>query len=99
MKVYTMPSRLWKMPNQSQVHQTHVEIDGSEYQVAVVYSDQPAEPDVGIAAGIEIEGVYCEDQGDIQKELTEDQLDELALEIGQSRQSAWEYAQERTLDD
>ena len=87
------------MPNQCQVHETHVEIDGSEYQVAVVYSDQPAEPDVGVDEGIEIEGVYCEDQGDLQGDLTEDQLDALALEIGQSRQSEWEYAQERTLDD
>ena len=90
---------IWKMPKGSQVYQTAVEINDSEFEVAVVYSYQPAEPDVGVQEGIEIEGVYCEDQGDLQGDLTEDQLDALAIEIGESNYSAWEAFQEDRYDD
>ena len=89
----------WRLPRQSCTYKTAVEIDGVEHEVMVLYREYPAEPDVGVDAGCEIEGVYFEDQGDIQAELTEDQLNDLAMQIGESNDSAWEAAQEDRYDD
>ncbi len=83
-----------KLPKGSQEYATQVEINDVEQDVMVIYSECAPEPDVGFAGGVEIEGVYFEDQGCVMSEMSEDQLDALALEIGDYNQSSWEAAAE-----
>lgn len=83
-----------KLARGSQEYHTQVELNEVEQDVMVIYSESAPEPDVGFDGGIEIEGVYFEDQGDVSGEMSEDQLDALALEIGEYNHSAWEAAAE-----
>ena len=77
----------------SQEYDTKLEINGYEDDYLVIYSESAPEPDVGLAqGGIEIEGVYFEDQGCVMGQMSEDELDALAMEIGDSLQSGWEGA-------
>ena len=84
----------------SQEHDTSLTLEnpktGEEYDadVRVVYSIQPPEPDVGIDGGIEIEGVYFEDEGCLMGDMTDYQLECLAEEINDYNVSSWEAAQE-----
>lgn len=78
----------------SQEYETKVELNGVEQDVLVIYSTQPPEPDVNIAGGLEIEGVYFEDEGCVMGDIDEDVLDALAIEIGDYNVSAWESAAE-----
>lgn len=75
--------------------ETSLTINDVDMDVTVMYSNQPAEPDVGIMSdSVEIEGVYFEDEGCLMGEMSDDQLDALAIEIGDHNRDAWEGAAE-----
>lgn len=71
-----------------------ITVNDVDMDVSVHYSVQSPEPDVGVQGGIEIEGVYFEDQGDIQDELSADQIESLAEEINDYLVSMCEAAEE-----
>ena len=82
-----------KLPKGSQEYETYITDGDIERDVTVIYSHQPAEPDVGVDAGTEIEGVWIGEL-DITYTLTELQLEELANRIEEMNVSAWEAYQE-----
>ena len=81
-----------KLPKGSQESEAWVELDDVETKVTVIYSHQGAEPDVGVEAGTEIEGVWIGDL-DVTGQLTEVQLEDIANDINDmaiSRAEAYE---------
>ena len=56
-------------------------VKGTEYDALVEYRICPAEPDVNFYGGLEIEGVWCEDLGDLLDEMTEAECDSLVDSI------------------
>jgi hypothetical protein len=83
-----------KLARGSQEYHTSLEINEVENEYMVIYSEVGAEPDVGEQGGIEIEGVYFEDQGCVMDQISDFDLDQLALEIGESLQSRHDAAVE-----
>ena len=70
-----------KLPKGPQEYHTQIELDEVEQDVMVIYSESKPEPDTGWAGGIEIEGVYFEDEGCQMSEMAEDELDEIISEV------------------
>lgn len=85
-----------KLPKGSQEYETYLEVEGVELDVTVVYSAQPPEPDVNVAGGIEIEGVYLKDKDDmdITALCSDVELETFANDINDYLVSAWEAAAE-----
>lgn len=88
-----------------QWYRTDIEVDGVDYSVIVHYQNCPPEPDVGFEGGIDIECVEitsklanAENGNDLQGRLSEEQLNELAIEINEAEQSAWEAFAEQPKD-
>ena len=73
-------------------------INDNEVECKVYYSIQPAEPDVGVEAGIEIEGVWLGDR-EVTGELDDGDLDDIAQDIIDYNNSQAEAYDEDRWDD
>ena len=62
---------------------TFCEIQGVEHDVCVHYETSPAEPDVGWAGGLDINGVYLEDQGCQISNMTDDEYEQLLMRVNE----------------
>jgi len=83
-----MRPRFRQRPTGVQYHETYVEIDGVDHAVCVGYYIQREEADNGTPAGIELDSItYSRDSRDGRDawdDVTEDQQNQFAIEIGES---------------
>ncbi len=73
---------------------TEIELDGVEVEDKVYYYDQPAEPDVGVAGGIEIEDVMVDGKS-VMSQLSKNELDGIAMMSNDRAQAKFEAQWER----
>jgi hypothetical protein len=66
-----------------QEFRTFCEIQGVEHAVCVHYDTSPAEPDVGWAGGLDINGVYLEDQGCQISNMTDEEYEQLEMRVNE----------------
>ena len=63
--------------------ETYCEIGGVECDVLVHYHSSPAEPDVNWPGGVDVQGVYFEDQGCLLTEMTDDEIEQLTMRLNE----------------
>ena len=79
-----MRPRFRQRPTGVQYHETYVEINGVEHNVKVGYYIQREESDTGTPSGINVDSVtYSLDGKNAWDDVTEDQQNQFAIEIGE----------------
>ena len=71
------------IPKGVQTHNTHIEIDDVEQAIIVTYYCQQAEADTNTPEGIELDGICYISGLSAWDDLSEDQKDQLAVDIAE----------------
>ena len=70
------------------------EVNGIELDVSVIYDLSPAEPDVNWPGGLDIFGIYYEDQGCVMSQMTDEEIDRVYTAIEDDLQAEAEGYEE-----
>ena len=69
---------------------TYVTVNDVELDVCVHYYTSPAEPDVNWGGGVDITGIFFEDEGDITAKVSESEIESLYQRVEEHENARWE---------